>query len=101
MSAGSRNCPSPSPISSWDNAAIFSGAHAKNSTLEEDDIVEISAGGGKVNAPVMAAPGHPDNSVTLYLGYGREVAGRVGSGMGFNAYRVHLRLIPFVSTGIR
>ena len=36
--------------------------------LEEDDIVEISVGGGKVKAPVIAAPGHPDNSVTRLSG---------------------------------
>ena len=67
--------------------------------LEEDDIVEISAGGGTVKAPVMVAPGHPDNSVTLYMGYGREFAGRVGSGAGFNAYLVRTTAAPFYSTG--
>jgi len=43
--------------------------------LEEDDIVELSVNGRKVNAPVIVAPGHPDNSVTVHLGYGREFAG--------------------------
>ena len=35
-----------------------------------------------MKAPVIVAPGHPDNSVTVYLGYGREFAGRVGSRRG-------------------
>jgi molybdopterin-containing oxidoreductase family iron-sulfur binding subunit len=39
-------------------------------------------------APVFAVPGHPDGSVTLSLGYGRRNAGRVGGGLGFNAYAV-------------
>ncbi|HEY3625483.1 MAG TPA: TAT-variant-translocated molybdopterin oxidoreductase [Terracidiphilus sp.] len=80
----------PKPVTSlsWDNAAIFSGATLTKLGLEEDDIVEITVGNGKVKAPVIAAPGHPDNSVTVYLGYGREAAGRVGSGMGFNAYLI-------------
>jgi MoCo/4Fe-4S cofactor protein with predicted Tat translocation signal len=80
----------PKPITnlSWDNAALVSGATLTKLGLEEDDIVELSVGEGRVKAPVVVAPGHPDNSVTVYLGYGREFAGRVGSGMGFNAYLI-------------
>ncbi len=91
----------PKPVInlSWDNAAIVSGATLSKLNLEEDDIVEISAGGGKVKAPVIVAPGHPDNSVTVYLGYGREFAGRVGSPAGFNAYLVRTTSAPFYSTG--
>ncbi len=91
----------PKPVTnlSWDNAAIMSGATLEKLGLEEDDIVEISAGGGKVKAPAIVAPGHPDNSVTLYLGYGREFAGRVGSGAGFNAYLVRTTAAPLYSTG--
>ena len=91
----------PKPVTnlSWDNAAIFSGYTREKLNAEEDDIVEISAAGGRVNAPVIAAPGHPDNSVTVYLGYGREAAGRVGSGMGFSAFRIQSSSNPFVATG--
>jgi MoCo/4Fe-4S cofactor protein with predicted Tat translocation signal len=91
----------PRPVTSlsWDNAAIVSGATLEKLGLEEDDIVEISAGGGKVNAPVIVAPGHPENSVTLHLGYGREFAGRVGSGAGFNAYLVRTTDASFCTTG--
>ena len=47
----------------------------------------------------MVGPGHPDNSITIYLGYGREEAGRVGSGAGFNAYLVRTTSAPFYATG--
>jgi len=91
----------PKPVTnlSWDNAAIVSGATLTKLNLEEDDIVEISSGGGTVKAPVLVAPGHPDNSVTLHLGYGRQFAGRVGSGAGFNAYLVRTTDAPFFATG--
>jgi len=91
----------PKPVTSlsWDNAAIFSGATLTKLGLEEDDIVELSVNGRKVNAPVIAAPGHPDNSVTVHLGYGREFAGRVGSGAGFNAYLIRHADAPFYTTG--
>ena len=35
-------------------------------------------GGRTVRAPVWIMPGHADGAVTVYLGYGREHAGRVG-----------------------
>jgi len=91
----------PKPITnlSWDNAAIVSGATLTKLGFEEDDIVEISVGGGRVKAPVIVAPGHPDNSVTVYLGYGREFAGRVGSGAGFNAYLIRNTWAPLYATG--
>ncbi|HVZ83168.1 MAG TPA: TAT-variant-translocated molybdopterin oxidoreductase [Terracidiphilus sp.] len=91
----------PKPVTnlSWDNAAIVSGATLTRLGLEEDDIIEITVSSGKVLAPVIVAPGHPDNSVTVYLGYGREAAGRVGSAAGFNAYLVRPTWAPFYATG--
>ena len=91
----------PKPVTSlsWDNAAIVSGATLTRLGLEEDDIVELTVGNGRVKAPVIVAPGHPDNSVTVYLGYGREFAGRVGSGAGFNAYLIRNTWAPFNATG--
>jgi molybdopterin-containing oxidoreductase family iron-sulfur binding subunit len=91
----------PKPISnlSWDNAALVSGATLTKNGWEEDDIIEITVAGRKVNAPVIVIPGHPDNSITAYLGYGREFAGRVGSAQGFNAYLIRTAGAPFYATG--
>ena len=91
----------PKPVTnlSWDNAALVSGATLTKYGLEEDDIVELSVNGRKVNAPVIVAPGHPDNSVTVHLGYGRSFAGRVGSGAGFNAYLIRTSDAPFYTVG--
>jgi len=90
----------PKPVTSlsWDNAAIVSGATMTAWGLEEDDIIEITVGNGRVKAPVIVAPGHPDNSVTVYLGYGRQV-GRVAGGAGFNAYQIRNSWAPFYATG--
>jgi molybdopterin-containing oxidoreductase family iron-sulfur binding subunit len=91
----------PKPVTnlSWDNAALVSGATLTKYGLEEDDIVELTVNGRKVNAPVIVVPGHPDNSVTVYLGYGRSFAGRVGSGAGFNAYLIRTSDAPFYAVG--
>jgi molybdopterin-containing oxidoreductase family iron-sulfur binding subunit len=94
----------PKPVTnlSWDNAALVSGATLTKLGLEEDDIVELTVQGRsprRVKAPVIVAPGHPDNSVTVHLGYGREFAGRVGSGAGFNAYLIRTSDAPFYAVG--
>jgi molybdopterin-containing oxidoreductase family iron-sulfur binding subunit len=91
----------PKPVTnlSWDNAAILSGATLAALGLEEDDIVELTVGTGRVTAPVIAAPGHPDNAVTVHLGYGRQFAGRVGSGVGFSAYLIRNTWAPFYAMG--
>jgi MoCo/4Fe-4S cofactor protein with predicted Tat translocation signal len=91
----------PKPVTnlSWDNAALVSGATLTKLGLEEDNIIELTVNGRKVKAPVIVVPGHPDNSVTVYLGYGRQAAGRVGSGQGFNAFLIRSADAPFYTTG--
>ena len=91
----------PKPVTnlSWDNAALVSGATLTKLGLEEDNIIELTVKGYKVKAPVIVVPGHPDNSVTVHLGYGRQAAGRVGSGAGFNAYLIRMSDVPFYTTG--
>jgi molybdopterin-containing oxidoreductase family iron-sulfur binding subunit len=91
----------PKPVTnlSWDNAALVSGATLTKLGLEEDNIIELTVAGRKVKAPVIVVPGHPDNSVTVHLGYGRQAAGRVGSGAGFNAYLIRTSDAPFYTTG--
>jgi molybdopterin-containing oxidoreductase family iron-sulfur binding subunit len=78
----------PKPITklTWDNAALVSPATAGKFTLQNEDVVELSIGGRKLEAPVWIVPGQPDEVVTLHVGYGRVRAGRVGSGVGVNAY---------------
>ena len=55
--------------------------------------------GKKVKAGVLVVPGHPDNSITVYLGQGRRNAGRVGSGTGFDAYAIRSSASPLIATG--
>jgi MoCo/4Fe-4S cofactor protein with predicted Tat translocation signal len=91
----------PKPVTnlSWDNAAVVSPWTIAKLKLEEQDIIELNVNGKTVKAPVVAAPGHPDDAVTVYLGYGREFAGRVGSGQGYSAYRIRPIDAPFYTTG--
>jgi molybdopterin-containing oxidoreductase family iron-sulfur binding subunit len=54
------------------------------------DLVKLKYQGGEISkpVPVWIAPGQPDEVVTIYLGYGRAKAGRVGTDLGYNAYDV-------------
>jgi molybdopterin-containing oxidoreductase family iron-sulfur binding subunit len=70
----------------WDNAALVAPATARELALATGDVVEIVANDKKVEAPVWVLPGHAEKTITLPLGYGRDKAGRVGSGVGFNAF---------------
>jgi molybdopterin-containing oxidoreductase family iron-sulfur binding subunit len=70
----------------WDNAALISPQLAKREELENGDIVDLTFRDRTIQAPVWIQPGQAENSVTMPLGYGREVAGRVGRNVGFNAY---------------
>jgi len=90
----------PRPVTniSWDNAALMSFATLEKLGLAEQDVIEITVNGKKVLAPSMAVPGHADGSITLHLGQGRNF-GRVGGGVGFNAYQIRPSDSPLVATG--
>jgi len=91
----------PDPITkmTWDNAVLVSRATAKELGLQNGDIVEVAWGSvafigieppflGSIKGPIWVQPGMADYSIGLALGYGREKAGRVGTGVGFNAYKL-------------
>jgi molybdopterin-containing oxidoreductase family iron-sulfur binding subunit len=87
----------PKPIMNlcWDNAVLMSPNQAKHSGLVTGDIVEIDVNGRKVSGPIWPQPGHPDNSITVFLGYGRTKAGRVGTDIGFSAYKLRSSDAPW------
>ncbi|MCA3189048.1 4Fe-4S dicluster domain-containing protein [Cupriavidus sp.] len=73
----------------WDNAALIGPQTARARHLATGDIVRIRRADGRsrpVEAPVWVTPRHAEGVVTLPLGYGRRHAGRVGNGVGFDAY---------------
>jgi molybdopterin-containing oxidoreductase family iron-sulfur binding subunit len=80
----------PKPLTklTWDNAAIVGPSTAQQLDVENMDVVELTYQGRSVQAPVWILPGHPDNAVTVHLGYGRKRAGQNGTGTGFDAYSI-------------
>ena len=72
----------------WDNPVLMSPATAAKMKLAQNDLVEIQNASQKVEGAVWINPGHPDDSITVFLGYGRTSAGRTANGAGFNAYPI-------------
>ncbi len=84
----------PDPLTTivWDNVALVSTATALRLQLANGDIVKLKFHGREVRAPIWILPGQADDCFTIHLGYGRTRAGRVGNGVGFNAYALaHIR----------
>ena len=80
--------PKPMTEICWDNAALVSVETAKKLGLETEDEIEISVGNRKIKSAIWVTPGHPDDALTISVGYGRERAGNIGSGLGSNAYKL-------------
>ncbi len=80
----------PDPVTkmTWDNAVLISRKTARELGVANGDIVEISLNGRTVKGPIWTQPGMADYSLGLALGYGNEKIGRVGNGVGFNAYKI-------------
>jgi molybdopterin-containing oxidoreductase family iron-sulfur binding subunit len=92
----------PEPISklTWDNAALLSASTAKALGVENGDVVRLALRERQIDAAVLILPGSADGSLTLALGYGREAAGRIGNGVGFNAYRLRTSRAPGFDAGL-
>jgi molybdopterin-containing oxidoreductase family iron-sulfur binding subunit len=93
----------PKPMSklTWDNAVQIGPKMAERLQLASKDVVELELNGKKVKGAVWIQAGHPDNSVTVTLGYGRKRAGRVGSEQGFNAYDLRTTAAPWIASGVK
>jgi len=86
----------------WDNAALMSMDLMGKLGIEENDAIELNLNGRKVIAPVLMVPGHANDAVTVHLGLGRRAeAGRVGAGVGFNAYLLRTSDAPQSASGLQ
>ena len=93
----------PKPMSklTWDNAIQIGPKMAERLQLASKDVVELELNGKKVKGAVWIQAGHPDNSVTITLGYGRKRAGRVGTAQGFSAYELRTSAAPWIASGVK
>ena len=79
----------PDPVAkiSWDNFAAIPVAYAEEKGLKNEDIILLNG----IELPVFVQPGQAKDTISVALGYGREISGKVGDQTGTNMF-------PFVGT---
>jgi MoCo/4Fe-4S cofactor protein with predicted Tat translocation signal len=104
--------PKPLTRTTWDNVAMISPKMAEKWGFDQikdqndhqsdaQNVLEIEFQGRKVRAPYWAQPGHPENAITLFLGYGQKTTGRVGTGYGYDAGSVRPASAQYMGTGAK
>ena len=94
--------PKPMTKLTWDNPLLMSPAMAERMGIKTMDMVRVELESGKsLDLPVWIQAGHPDNSITVFLGYGRAKAGRVGNGQGFNTYMLRTSDAPYFANSVK
>ncbi|HEV2122016.1 MAG TPA: 4Fe-4S dicluster domain-containing protein, partial [Chloroflexota bacterium] len=90
----------PKPLTkiTWDNAAFIGPATAEALDVTTNDLVTLRVGDNEVLAPVWVLPGQAPGVIAVSLGYGRELAGRIGTEVGFNAYRLRTSDSPWLAS---
>jgi len=93
----------PKPLTklTWDNPIMIGPAMAERLKLNFKDVAELEFNGKKVKGAVWIQAGHPDNSITVFLGYGRTRAGRVGTGTGLDVYPLRTSQVPWFANGAK
>ena len=78
----------PDPVTKicWDNYLCLSPKDALQEKLKEGNIVTIKVNNKELEVPIHIQPGQCEGVLGLALGYGRTNAGKVGNGVGQNAY---------------
>ena len=93
----------PDPLTklTWDNPALVSPTTAETLGLEDEDSIRVDYAGRSLELPVWILPGMADGVVALTLGYGRSRAGRIGSGVGFDAFKLRSSKAPGFDSGAK
>ncbi len=93
----------PDPITkiTWDNAATIGPATARKLGVETGDVIELAVSGLEVEIVALVLPGQADGSIAVPLGYGRTQAGKIGSGVGFNTYKIRTSANPDFVRGVK
>ena len=93
----------PKPLTklTWDNPIMIGAAMAERLKLNFKDVAELEFNGKKVKGAVWIQAGHPDNSITVFLGYGRTKAGRIGTDTGFDVYPLRTSTAPWFADGAK
>ena len=74
----------PDPVAkvSWDNFASVPVKWAEENGIQNESVITVNG----IELPVVVQPGQAAGTISVALGYGREIAGKVGEGVGKNMF---------------
>lgn len=78
----------PDPVTkiTWDNVLLISPADAKTMGVKTQDLLKVTSGKVQFEIPAFVQPGMRRGSLALAIGFGQLQIGKVGAGVGQNAY---------------
>ena len=76
----------PDPIAkvSWDNFAAVPVKWAEENGIQNESVITVNG----IELPVVVQPGQAAGTISVAVGYGRQIAGKVGDGVGKNMFPI-------------
>jgi molybdopterin-containing oxidoreductase family iron-sulfur binding subunit len=91
-----QECPRPFTKDVWGNGIGLSPADAARRKIADGETVELVRDGIVLRGPARIRAGQSDGVVAVSLGYGRTRAGRIGNGLGIDAYPLRTQAAPWL-----
>ena len=95
-----QEAPKPLTKLTWDNAVLLAPATAQKLGIQPGQVVKVRLGESELSGPAWIHPGHPKRAVTIHVGYGRRQVGRVGTGAGFDAFKLRTTGALWAAPGV-
>ncbi|MFZ1924365.1 MAG: 4Fe-4S dicluster domain-containing protein [Xanthobacteraceae bacterium] len=95
-----QECPKPFTKQVWGNVLQLAESDAQSLGVVDGDMVRLVAGKTVLEAPVLVRPGQASHTIATTLGYGRTAAGTLGSGIGFDVYRLRPSDSPWALSNV-
>ncbi len=84
--AWAQETPRPLTKITWGNAILISPQLASRRQLENGAEVRLMADTAAITGPVWIMPGQEEDTITVTLGYGRELKDSIAAGLGYDTY---------------
>lgn len=95
-----QECPKPFTSQVWGNALHMAEADARELGVVDGDVIQFKRGEAVLEAPVLVSQGQAAGVLAATLGYGRKNAGSIGTGVGFDVYRMRSADSPWLAADI-
>ena len=91
----------PRPLTKivWGNVVAVSPVLAQRLSLANGDLVAVAVSGARVEGAAWILPGQAEETITLSLGYGRNVPDQIFDQLGYDPNPLRSRDTPFEAAG--